>query len=46
MRSEVAKRMDYQYYYSVEFQVALSMHQRGTCALYNQRDIVTNVAFN
>jgi hypothetical protein len=40
------KRTDYQYCYSVKFQVGLSMRQRGTCALYNQQDIVTNVAFN
>jgi hypothetical protein len=40
------KRTDYQYCYLIESQVALSMHQRGTCALYNQQDIVTNVAFN
>jgi hypothetical protein len=40
------KRMDHQYYYSVEFQVALWMHHRGICALYNQQDTVTNVPFN
>ena len=40
------KWMGHQYCYSVEFQVTLSMHHRGTCALHVQQDIVTNVPFN
>lgn len=40
------KRTNHQCCYSVEFQVALGMQQRETCAVYNQQDIVTNVPFN
>ena len=39
------KRINHQYCYSVGFQVALYVQLRGTCALCDQQDTMTNVPF-
>jgi hypothetical protein len=39
------KRTNHQYCYSAELQLALQLHQQGTCAPYNRQDIVTSVPF-